>query len=462
MIRRTALNLAIFAGTAAATAAVTALLLNIHQRKLEARDTVFRVVEIGEDTLDAAVWGRNFPRQYDGWLRTGDTNRTRYGGSEAFSHLDTQPALRTIFAGHAFAADYREERGHMYSLSDQKLTERAQKFKQSGACLHCHAGGMGHVYRSQGGGDLLVGFTNVCRMPLAEAWNLVEHPVTCVDCHDPATMALRISRPALLNGLAVLAATEAPVPSVPSIERWRREGRRGTYDPNREASRQEMRSLVCAQCHVEYYFKGEGRLLTYPWHKGLRAGEILEYYDAMDFADWTHATSGARVVKAQHPEFELWNQGVHARAGVACADCHMPYKREGAMKVSDHHVRSPLLNVARACLPCHHATETEMLERAESVQRRTRAMMDRAMAAVAELIGDIAAARAAGATDEQLATARDLQRKAQWRLDFINAENSMGFHAPAEAVLVLGEAVDFARQGQLTLRGRASAEKATP
>lgn len=453
---------AVFAITAAATAGLTALLLNIHQRKLEARDVVLRIAEIGEDTLDAAVWGRNFPRQYDGWLRTGDTNRTRYGGSEAFSHLDAQPALRTIFAGYAFGVDYREERGHMYSLTDQKLTERTQKFAQPGACLHCHAGGMGFVYRNQGNGDLNVGFTNVCRMPLTEAWKLVEHPVTCIDCHDPATMALRISRPGLLNALAVLAASDQPVPSAPSIERWRRNGRKGVYDPNREASRQEMRSMVCAQCHVEYYFRGEAKAVTFPWHRGLLMEQIEEYYDDVGHKDWTHAISGANVLKAQHPEYEMWNQGVHARSGVACADCHMPYKREGAMKISDHHVRSPLLNISRACLPCHHTTETEMLERAEAIQSRTRALMDRATEAVVGLIQDIGAARSAGRSDEQLAAARALQRKAQWRLDFINAENSMGFHAPAEAARILGEAIDYARQGQLELRGSMPKAKDTP
>jgi nitrite reductase (cytochrome c-552) len=448
--------LAVFGAVAVAAAGVTALLVNIHHRKVEAKDTVLRIVDLTEATLDAKEWGKNFPRQYDGWLRTSDTNRTRYGGSEAFSHLEKTPALKRIFAGYAFGVDYREERGHMYSLTDQKLTERTHKFNQPGSCLHCHGGGMKQVYEAQGGGDLMAGFVKVCAMPLTQAWTLVSHPVTCTDCHDPATMALRVTRPGFTIGIAALAASEEPAPTMPSVERWRRDGRKGSYDPNAMATRQEMRSFVCGQCHVEYYC-GPKETLFYPWSKGLKAEQIEACYDAHTFPDggrfhdWKHAETGAEVVKAQHPEFELWNQGIHARSGVACADCHMPYKREGAMKITDHHIRSPMLNTARACQTCHHFDEAEMKARVEAVQDRTKALMDRASDAVVALIDDIVHAKQTGAPDGVLTAAREFQRKAQWRLDFINAENSMGFHAPQESARILAEAIDFARQGQLAL-----------
>ena len=89
------------------------------------------------------------------------------------------------------------------------------------------------------------------------------------------------------------------------------------------------------------------------------------------FKDWVHAETGAPALKAQHPEFEMWNQGIHARSGVACADCHMPYMRVGALKISDHHVRSPLLNINRACQTCHKWPEDELMARAETAQQRT-------------------------------------------------------------------------------------------
>ena len=123
------------------------------------------------------------------------------------------------------------------------------------------------------------------------------------------------------------------------------------------------------------------------------------------------------MLKAQHPEFELWNQGVHAAAGVSCTDCHMPYRREGARKVSDHHVRSPLLNVNPACQTCHTVSESELLRRVDEIQTRTDELIERASDALVDLITVVAAARALDATDTELAEALALQRRAQWRLD---------------------------------------------
>lgn len=419
--------------TAAATAGVVALLLNIQERKQEAKETVVSLAHLDESVTDPAEWGKNYPREYDGYKRTVDIERTRYGGSEAFSKIDMDPVWKRIFAGYAFGVDYREERGHAYSLDDQKETLRTKQFKQPGACLHCHAGGMKHVYETVGGGDLQAGFEKVNAMPLQEAWAHVQHPIACVDCHDPATMQLRVTRPGFLHAIKLVKAAEG----IPN------------YDPNTMATRQEMRTFVCGQCHVEYYFKGESKLLTYPWHKGLKVEQIEAYYDEVGHKDWVHAETGAPVLKAQHPEFELWSQGIHARSGVACADCHMPYKREGALKVTDHHIRSPLLNVERACLSCHHFSAEEMRARVETIQDRTKALLTRGERALEALLNAIVAAKQRGATDEEMAPARALQRKAQFRLDFVSAENSMGFHAPQEAARILAEAIDYARQGEL-------------
>jgi nitrite reductase (cytochrome c-552) len=212
-----------------------------------------------------------------------------------------------------------------------------------------------------------------------------------------------------------------------------------------------MRSFVCGQCHDEYYFRGAEKRLVYPWTKGLTIDAIYAYYTEVDHADWTHEKTGTRVLKAQHPEFELYNQGIHARSGVACADCHMPYTRVGATKISDHHVRSPLLNVNRACQTCHKFSEDELRERVHAIQDRTHELRSRALDALVALIADLEAARAAGRTDDELAPARALHRQAQFYVDFIEAENSMGFHAPGEAARILAIATDLARQGQLAL-----------
>jgi nitrite reductase (cytochrome c-552) len=438
-------------GGALATVGIAALLTSVFQRKQEARNPFYRVVALDDTTDDPAIWGKNFPLQYDDYRKTVDQQRTRYGGSEgephspsqsdprsvvAQSRLQEDPRLRELWAGYAFAQDFREERGHAYMLEDQEFTERQRVTKQPGTCLHCHAS-LYVPYMRAGNGDLIKGFEKLNPLPYFEARKHVRHPVSCIDCHDPGTMQLRITRPGFIEGMRTLKASQ---------------GIAG-YDVNTAASRQEMRTFVCGQCHVEYYFRGPEKRLVYPWGKGLTADSILAYHDSTGHKDFVHEISGAPVLKAQHPEFELYNQGIHARSGVACADCHMPYKREGAMKISDHHVRSPVLNINRSCQTCHRWSEEELKARVETIQDRTFEMRNMAIDAVLQLAKEIAAQVARDSTAPTVAKARDYQRKAQFLADFIEAENSMGFHADQEAARVLAKSIDYSRRGQMALRG---------
>ncbi|HXN45275.1 MAG TPA: ammonia-forming cytochrome c nitrite reductase subunit c552 [Bryobacteraceae bacterium] len=417
---------------AAATFLVTMVLVNIQDRKREGRETHVAVVAVTENTVDPAIWGRNFPREFDSFERNREMQATKYGGSVPFSHLERDPRLKRIFAGYAFALEYNKARGHAWSLVDQDNTRRTRERPQPGSCLQCHSSIL-PAYRKAGGGDVMKGFETVSSMPFPEARKLVDHAIGCLECHDPATMQLRVTRPAFLIGIKALKKSQG-------VE---------NYDPNSMATRQEMRTYVCAQCHVEYYFSGEHKIVTYPWAKGLKVEEIESYYDELGFSDWRHGETGAAVLKAQHPEFETYSQGVHARGGVACADCHMPFMRQGAMKVSDHHVRSPLQNLDRACLGCHPVPAGEMKARIENIQDRHAALLSRAEDALIALYDQVHAARAAGRSDQSLEAALKLQRQAQWRVDFVNAENSMGFHAPQESARILAEAIDYARQGQI-------------
>jgi nitrite reductase (cytochrome c-552) len=453
--RRYSARLLILAAIGAAVAAVglAALLTNIFQRQQEARNPFYRVVTLTDTTQDPAEWGKNFPLHYDAYRRTVDQVRTRYGGSEGVPHtptdadprsvvaqsrLEEDPRLRDLWAGYAFAEDFREERGHAYMLEDQVFTRRQVVATQPGTCLHCHAS-VYVPYMRAGEGDLIRGFERVNQMPYADARALAEHPVSCIDCHDPETMQLRVTRPGFLEGIKLLKASQGVA----------------DYDVNTQATRQEMRTYVCGQCHVEYYFRGPEKRLVYPWGKGLTADSILAYHDSTGHRDWVHAISGAPVLKAQHPEFELYNQGIHARSGVACTDCHMPYQRVGAMKISDHHVRSPVLNINRACQTCHKFSEEELRARVEVIQDRTFELRNIALDAVVQLTRDIGALARRDSTDARLAPARQAQRRAQFLVDFIEAENSMGFHAPQEAARVLAHALNHAREGQRILAGHA-------
>jgi nitrite reductase (cytochrome c-552) len=324
------------------TSLVTALLVNIFERKSEAREPYVRLVEVGEDDTDPAKWGINWPKQYDSYQRTAISTRTRFGGhggSEALPEqkIERDPWLKRMFQGYAFSIDYRDRRGHAYMLVDQEQTERQTK-PQSGSCLHCHASVM-PLYRELGDGDPFKGFAESYKYSYQELNTKLHdlghaHPVSCVDCHDPETMWLRVTRPGFIEGIRRFAESDAPAPHLASIEEWRKGDRSTPYDPNTDSSRGEMRSFVCGQCHVEYYC-ASNMPLTFPWGEGFRADDIETFWNGSTFpdggrvTDFIHAESGAPVLKAQHPEFELWSTGIHARSGVSCATVPRRYPTTG-------------------------------------------------------------------------------------------------------------------------------------
>lgn len=505
-------HLVLFIAAVAGTLAVAWVLVTMFGHKQEARTPFVRVAEVDELSTDSEPWGLNWPRQFDGWKATaGDAFE---GGSSALteSKLDAAPWLKRLYAGYAFSIDYREARGHAYMLYDQGVTERVTKKPQAGACIHCHAANT-VLYRKTGLEALgrpaddatlaasfdmeavIRGFEELSQKPYQEVLTHLmampdgtpgeaepvvpqapiggftgefagqpvpadhalvgeAHPVGCIDCHDPANMKLRVTRPGFVLGMRALAAGDAPVPHLPSVEAWRRGDRSEPYDPNALATRQEMRSFSCGQCHVEYYCATKDTL-EFPWSKGLRAEDLEAHWEAKTFPDgsaffdYKHGETGAPIFKVQHPEFELWSQGVHAQSGVSCADCHMPYVREGAMKVSQHNVQSPLASVNNSCQQCHNVDEGDLRGRVATIQSRTRGQMDRAATAMTDMLDAILAAKAAGASDAELAPILELQRKAMWRLDYISSENSDGFHAGQEAVRILGESIDYSRQAQV-------------
>ena len=419
--------LALFGAVIGATFAIAFVLVSVFERRAEARATFFKVAEIPKQDPDPTKWGQNFPAQYGRYMDTMKTSTFddyskygRYGGSEAFQKLDKHPDYRTLFAGYPFSVDYREERGHMLALDDMLATQRLGDAKP-GSCMTCKSAQVPALMQQLGTEQ----FYATPVKELVEKYG-VKHSITCAECHNSDTMALQVNRPAF-------------------IEAMKERGIDVT-----KASRQEMRTYVCAQCHVEYYFRGTNKTVVFPWKNGLTVDNIEQYYkDNGTFSDWSHAVTGAPMLKMQHPEFELYSTGVHASAGVACADCHMPYRREGAVKVTDHWLNTPLTKITTACATCHRASEEEMRQRVFTIQDRTYAQMKHAEEALVAAIAGIKEARDAGVPEGQLEKARELHRRSQMRWDFISAENSMGFHSPQEAVRVLGDATDYARQAQL-------------
>lgn len=396
------------------------LLINIQERKAEAKIPFQKVVEIGEDDLEPSVWGKNFPHQYDTFKKTEETSiGTPFGGSVPYSKLERNPALVRLWAGYAFSKDHNEDRGHHYALSDQIKTQRVKLVSQPGACANCHAAEAPQLIKA-------MGWEKFNSTPFDDIKEKLHLGTSCADCHDPKTMALRITRPAFRNAMQ----------------------KRG-IDVSK-ASRQEMRSYVCAQCHVEYYFAGENKILTFPWDGGLSVENIEAYYDAIDFKDWTHKETKTPMIKIQHPEFELWSSGLHAKSGVTCADCHMPYVRRGAIKVSDHWLRSPLTNINKACQTCHKADEETLQDRVLTIQNRTAELLSDAEDSLLDAMDAIVEAQNKGIPDNKLDEARKLHRRSEIRWDFISSENSTGFHSPQESARILANSINFARQSQLS------------
>jgi nitrite reductase (cytochrome c-552) len=412
---------------------------------------------------DAGLHQR-YPLQTASFRGPADTVRTRHGGSEAFQKLEEEPVLRLLFEGYPFSLDYREERGHAFMLADHDASLRSRLVAQPGGCLHCHSAVM-PAYRRAGRqlgipdsrpeAQVDRGFVALCAIPLSEARQQVHGPMECGDCHDPKTMELRVTRPAFLRAIRELAASGAPVPSLPSIGQWRKIPRAESpvYNPNTRASHQEMKTLVCAQCHAEYSFQGPGRLLVYPWQRGLGADAALQWYNSRRHSDWRHPRSGAALLKAQHPEFELYSQSIHARRGVGCADCHMPRREQDGARYHDHGVQSPFLNeetTRASCGGCHEDWRGYR-ERSLAAQDRLQSTLRAAQEEVAGLIRELERAAREGVAPPRLAAGRQAQRTAQWRLDYVQAENSMGFHAPEEAERLVAAAITAARSARKAL-----------
>jgi nitrite reductase (cytochrome c-552) len=410
---------ALVAVAAIATIVVFALLMNIQNKKAEATQYPLKVVDIPADEIDPAVWGKNFPSQYDSFMKTATNyGPTPYGGSEPYSKLEKYPAMTRLWAGYAFSVDHNEERGHQYALQDQLDTERVAVVEQPAACANCHAAEAPQLIEK-------MGWEEFNHTPYNAIKSELHTGTSCADCHDPETMELRITRQAFVDAMAKRGVDVA------------------------KASRQEMRTYVCSQCHVEYYFAGENKVLTFPWEKGMNIDEIDAYYKEIGFTDWAHKETGGRMLKAQHPETELFSTGLHAASGVACADCHMPYVREGSIKTSDHWLRSPLVNINGSCQTCHNFSEQELKARVDTIQNRTAELLRQSEEALLETIDGIVAVKNAGATEEELAEIYALHRSAQLRWDFISSENSTGFHSPQEAARVLADSIDMARQAQI-------------
>ena len=421
----------LFAGTVIIVFLLGMLASSITNRRAEKEYVYKPMVELKQGEPRNSEWGKNFPREYQSYIQTLDTTyRSKHNGNAVIDMLEVDPRMVVLWAGYAFSKDYKQGRGHYYAIEDITNTLRTgapsagNPSPQANTCWSCKSPDVTRLLGKMTPAEFYIG-----------SWDTkspeIVNPIGCADCHDTKTMNLTITRPAL-------------------IEAFERQGKDIT-----KATHQEMRSLVCAQCHVEYYFdkhKIEGTAyLTFPWDKGFAAEDIEAYYDSYNFSDWTHSLSKTPMLKAQHPEYETFMMGIHGQRGVACADCHMPYKSEGGQKFTDHHIQSPLNNIANSCQVCHREEAATLL--ANVYERQDKIIENRNKLEELLVRAHVEAKKAwdLGATETEMKLILSDIRKSQWRWDFAAASHGASFHAPLEIGRVISNGITYAQEARIKL-----------
>ncbi|MCX2743673.1 ammonia-forming cytochrome c nitrite reductase [Mangrovivirga sp. M17] len=406
---------------------------SIINRKNESKYKYVPQADISENEPRNAVWGEYYPLEYQSYLQTSDTGFVSYqGGSAMRDMLEEDPNLVILWAGYGFSKDYNQGRGHYYAVEDIHNTLRTggptgpNDGPMPATCWTCKSPDVPRLMNEIGVAEFYSG-------KWAGKGDQIVNPIGCADCHDANSMKLKISRPALIEAFDAMGKDITKV------------------------THQEMRSLVCAQCHVEYYFNKnlpgkEGTpYLVFPWKEGMRAEDMEKYYDNIEFSDWTHQLSRAPMLKAQHPGYETYLTGVHADRGVSCVDCHMPYKSVGGTKFTDHHIQSPLNNIQNACQVCHRE-EAEKLK--ENVYERQRKVAESRIDLEKMLVKAHIEAKKCwdlGASEQQMDSILMDIRHAQWRWDYAAAAHGATFHSPVEISRVLSSGLVRAQEARVKI-----------
>ena len=419
----------LFGGTIVVVFLLGLLAASVNERRAEI-STLFsnKRVEITGIESRNSIWGENYPREYETWKKTADsTFASKHHGNQYHDVLEERPEMVVLWAGYAFSMDYTAPRGHANAIKDIHNTLRTgapmtpEEGPQPATCWSCKSPDVPRMMAE-------VGIEEFYKNKWAAYGHEVVNPIGCADCHNPQNMNINISRPAL-------------------AEAFERQGKDIS-----KSSIQDLRSLACAQCHVEYYFKGDGKYLTFPWDKGMTVEAMEEYYDEYGFTDWTHKLSKAPMLKAQHPDYELFQMGPHAQRGLSCADCHMPYKTDGAIKYSDHQLVSPLMNIDRTCQSCHRDSKENLMKYVYEYQDKALEIRNRVEAELSKAHIGAKYAWDNGANEKQMEPVLKLLRAAQWRWDFAVASHGASFHAPVETQRILAHSLDKSYQAQLEIQ----------
>ena len=420
-------------GSVVAIGTMVLLAQNINEREAErvALTTSPSIAHV--DRAENEKWARYYPRQYSSWKKTKENGKI-------IDMLEEKSQLAVLWAGYGFAKDYNAPRGHFYAVQSNTNTLRtgAPVDGKTGpmptACWTCKSPDVPRMMEDDGELEYFTG-------KWAKYGSEIKNSIGCYNCHSEKTAELAVHVPYMNRALVAA--------GLPTFE---------------DSTHQVKRSLVCAQCHSEYYFKKEkwtddkgvektAKVVTFPWKYGLTAEGAEKYYDEVGHTDFKNKISKVPVLKTQHPGYELFTTGIHGQKGVSCADCHMPYTQEGSVKYSDHQLQNPLNTMDRSCMPCHRQDEKTLEEIVHRKYERKEQLHELTMDNLAKAHLEIAKAMEVGATDEELKEARDLVRKGQWRWDYAVASHPSFFHAPEETLRLLSVGNDYAMQARVMMIG---------
>lgn len=398
---------------------------SIIQRRIEATLINTQQYQLDEFEPRNEVWGKAYPREYQSYQEMADTSfKSEFNGNAMRDALEEDPLLVVLFSGYAFSKDYNQPRGHIYAVKDIINTLRTGTPKddhdgpQKSSCWTCKSPDVPRMIKQ-------IGAENFYKQSWSAMLPEIVNPIGCANCHNPENQNLRIGQTALIeaNQRQKIDVTKSPI--------------------------NEMRSKVCAQCHVEYYFKGEGKYVTFPWDKGLSMENIEAYYDEINFSDWTHPMSQTPIIKAQHPDYELFMSSIHYQRGVSCADCHMPYKTIGSQKMSDHKIQSPVNNIENSCMTCHRETKETLINNIYECQRKVAEQKKNLEQILVKAHIEAKFAIDKGATPAQMKVVQKYIRQAQWRWDFVAASHGGSFHAPLECMRIIASGIEKASMARI-------------
>ena len=395
-------------------------------------DIAYRQVEApaatsADGTITASDWKAIYPDIVVSWGKNAENE-------EVVDYLDLDPYLKGdegIYEGYGFAKDYGSARGHNYTLTDVAKTKRPHGMAN---CLTCKTPNFTKLVNDEG--------VSAYSRPFDEVYAQITEnggeTVSCYTCHanNPGNGTQPKDNLTVTHSYITKALGDQI----------------GTIDPG---------ILACGQCHIEYYFNPETKETTMP-HSSVEAmtpEATYDYFTEIGFSDWTQESTGAKMLKVQHPEMETVLLGKHAGM-LNCADCHMPVEQNPTTQniYHSHKLVSPLedKSLLANCLICHKElgakTIDDMIAFVKNIQSRITAEETRVGNLLLDFKHALAAANRSGTWEEEkLDVIRELYRKAQWFFDFCYVENSEGAHNSELATRCLNTAEELINQGMALL-----------